>query len=101
MRSSYANIVEPCCSSYIQYDHLQRLPAFQREVTHGILEVVSRKPSHDIVPPNRVLDLRATVNDSSRQVQLQWTAPGDDYDVGKELEGSEGHCKASYWSKHF
>ena len=34
-------------------------------------------------PPSRVLDLSVQVVTSSQQIQLSWTAPGDDYDWGK------------------
>ena len=34
-------------------------------------------------PPARILDLSVQVVTSSQQIQLQWTAPGDDYDWGK------------------
>ena len=34
-------------------------------------------------PPARILDLSVGVVTASQQIQLQWTAPGDDYDWGK------------------
>ena len=34
-------------------------------------------------PPARILDLRMGVVTASQQIELQWTAPGDDYDWGK------------------
>lgn len=97
----------PCCGSKIRYEHVKPVQAFQRSVIYGVLEVVAAPPSkdleqpqRDIVPPNRILDLRAFVNLTTREVSLRWTAPGDDYDWNRAhhyeavLADSWGEAKA-------
>lgn len=40
---------------------------------------------NDTIPPSRILDLKAIQNSSLRALSsalLEWTAPGDDYDLG-------------------
>ena len=36
----------------------------------------------DILPPSRVTDLRVHVEPTTQRVTFQWTAVGDDFDVG-------------------
>lgn len=72
-----------CCGSKIKYDHLKLVQPFQRHAIYGVLEVVSPLPPTDMVPPSRILDLRASVNRTTREVALRWTAPGDDNDWGR------------------
>ena len=38
-------------------------------------------PLPDLYPPNRITDLQATLD--GEEISLTWTAPGDDYDVGR------------------
>ncbi|XP_047468982.1 calcium-activated chloride channel regulator 1-like [Penaeus chinensis] len=71
---------QTCCGSVIRYDHVKPVAQFQRSTTYGVLDVVSRRPPVDLVPPTRILDLRTFVNLTTREVSLRWTAPGDDYD---------------------
>lgn len=50
----------------------------------GTFRVIQTPPKEDILPPNRVCDLKVlSINSKNRTVLLQWTAPGDDYDYGK------------------
>lgn len=72
-----------CCGSVLKYEHMKPVAPFHREVTYGILNVVSLTPKQDRTPPTRILDLRTEVNESTNEVSLRWTAPGDDYDRGR------------------
>ncbi|XP_068228180.1 calcium-activated chloride channel regulator 1-like [Palaemon carinicauda] len=69
-----------CCGSKIKYEHTKPVSDFQRSTVYGVLDIVSPNDGIDIVPPNRILDLRSHVNQTTREVSLRWTAPGDDYD---------------------
>lgn len=43
---------------------------------------VPQSPSFlDLFPPSQITDLEATSNED--EINLTWTAPGDDFDVGK------------------
>ncbi|KAK7079588.1 hypothetical protein SK128_019402 [Halocaridina rubra] len=69
-----------CCGSRIKYEYIRPVTPFQRSVVYGILDIVSVSNGNDFVPPSRILDLRCLVNQTSRDISLRWTAPGDDYD---------------------
>lgn len=52
----------------------------------GTFEVTQNPPQEDILPPNRVADLNVISIDSENStVELQWTAPGDNYDYGRGM----------------
>lgn len=72
-----------CCGSSLLYFHSRTAPPFQRHLTFGVLEVVSPPNPRDLTPPSRILDLRVEVNDTVHEIFLRWTAPGDDWDVGR------------------
>ncbi|KAK3855980.1 hypothetical protein Pcinc_037649, partial [Petrolisthes cinctipes] len=72
-----------CCGSSIRYEQLNIVKPFQRHFIYSVLEVVSQAPPTDMIPPSRILDLRASVNRTTREVALRWTAPGDDNDWGR------------------
>ena len=69
-----------CCGSVLHYEHLQTVSPFIRHVKYGVLNVIDAPSDSDKIPPNRILDLRANVNESTREVTFMWTAPGNDYD---------------------
>ncbi|KFM65684.1 Calcium-activated chloride channel regulator 2, partial [Stegodyphus mimosarum] len=49
----------------------------------GSFIVLKKPPSVDIIPPNRICDLKViSVDHDNSTVELQWTAPGNDYDYG-------------------
>ncbi|XP_035214195.1 uncharacterized protein LOC118187988 isoform X1 [Stegodyphus dumicola] len=49
----------------------------------GFFTVLKKPPPVDIIPPNRICDLKViSVNHENNTVELQWTAPGNDYDYG-------------------
>ncbi|XP_021052282.1 calcium-activated chloride channel regulator 4A isoform X2 [Mus pahari] len=59
------------------------LEDFSRTASGGAF-VMSNVPgdlSRDLYPPNRITDLQATLD--GEEISLMWTAPGDDYDVGR------------------
>ncbi|CAL4066566.1 unnamed protein product, partial [Meganyctiphanes norvegica] len=70
-----------CCGSIINYDNVKPRDPFQTSEAYGVLTLNSQAVE-DIVPPNRILDLRVEVNQTNRQVTLHWTTPGDNYDWG-------------------
>lgn len=72
-----------CCGSTIAYKQVKPVAPFTRQVPYGVLTVNADASERDIFPPSRILDLRASVNETTRQVKLRWTAPGDDYDWGR------------------
>ncbi|KAK4325545.1 hypothetical protein Pmani_003892 [Petrolisthes manimaculis] len=74
---------QSCCGSSLPHVHTRCASPFFRHVTLGVLEVMSPVPFMDVTPPSRILDLRVEVNDTIHQITLSWTAPGDDWDVGK------------------
>ncbi|XP_031231591.1 calcium-activated chloride channel regulator 4A-like [Mastomys coucha] len=59
------------------------LENFSRTVSGGafVMSNVPNSPLPDVYPPNRITDLQATLD--GEEISLTWTAPGDDYDVGK------------------
>ncbi|XP_042908209.1 calcium-activated chloride channel regulator 1 isoform X1 [Parasteatoda tepidariorum] len=55
----------------------------QRKII-GSFSVTAKVPDVDILPPNRVADLKVSqIIHVNSTVTLQWTAPGNDYDFGK------------------
>lgn len=74
---------QTCCGSVVPHVHSRRTPPFLRHVTWGVVEVASPPPYRDDIPPSRILDLRVEVNDTVHDILLRWTAPGDDWDVGR------------------
>lgn len=77
------NSDQTCCGHSLSHVHTRRAAPFLRHVTWGVLEVVSAFPARDVTPPSRILDLRVEVNDTVHEITLRWTAPGDDWDVGR------------------
>lgn len=56
---------------------------FARHVRVGLVDVVGSPPARDVLPPARVVDLRASLlPDTVNQVGFIWTAPGGDLDYG-------------------
>ncbi|XP_064104872.1 calcium-activated chloride channel regulator 1-like [Macrobrachium nipponense] len=69
-----------CCGSKIKYAPINAVAPFQRSTIYGVLDIVAPSTGIDTVPPTRILDLRSTVNLTTHEVSLFWTAPGNDYD---------------------
>ena len=59
------------------------LENFSRTASGGafVMSNVPIGPLPDQYPPNRITDLQATLD--GEEISLTWTAPGDDYDVGR------------------
>ncbi|CAL4166786.1 unnamed protein product, partial [Meganyctiphanes norvegica] len=74
---------ESCCGNGIIFDQVLPISTFQRSEMYGVVKVVVNNVVNDIFPPTRVMDLIAKVNITTYEVDLEWTAPGDDYDWGK------------------
>ncbi|GFV24608.1 calcium-activated chloride channel regulator 1 [Trichonephila clavipes] len=61
---------------------MEHSPSQKKDI--GFFYVNKPAPDIDILPPNRIADLNVvSVNHENRMVQLQWTAPGNDYDFGQ------------------
>ncbi|DAA31315.1 calcium-activated chloride channel regulator 4 precursor [Bos taurus] len=68
-------------------DTQTNVESFTRIATGGAFVVsnVPQSPSFlDLFPPSQITDLEATSNED--EINLTWTAPGDDFDVGKVQE---------------
>ncbi|XP_075396331.1 calcium-activated chloride channel regulator 4-like [Tenrec ecaudatus] len=67
----------------INADNQTRLEDFSRTATGDAFVISNPAPPNapDMYPPNQITDLDAQSNED--QITLTWTAPGDDFDVGK------------------
>nr|XP_008527927.1 PREDICTED: calcium-activated chloride channel regulator 4-like [Equus przewalskii] len=67
----------------IDEDTQTPLESFSRTASGGAFVVsnVSNLPLPDLYPPSQITDLEATRDGDN--ISLTWTAPGDDFDVGK------------------
>ncbi|XP_001917810.5 calcium-activated chloride channel regulator 4 [Equus caballus] len=67
----------------IDADTQTPLESFSRTASGGAFVVsnVSNLPLPDLYPPSQITDLEATRDGDD--ISLTWTAPGDDFDVGK------------------
>ncbi|XP_004639371.1 calcium-activated chloride channel regulator 4-like [Octodon degus] len=74
-----ANTLKP----KIDEDTQPILESFSRMVSGGVFVIsqVPPLPVTDLYPPNQIRDLDATLHGD--EVCLTWTAPGDDFDIGK------------------
>ncbi|CAL4067888.1 unnamed protein product [Meganyctiphanes norvegica] len=77
------NIKQFCCSNTIEYPNLSPLPDFMRSYLHGAIELQYNTIIEDLVPPTRILDLRAQVYSEKDKAIIRWTSPGNDYDWGR------------------
>lgn len=89
-----------CCGSVIRVplERRELTGAFSRLVPGGVISAGSSQFGNilssssnttwqepealDILPPSRVTDLRVHVEPITQRVTFQWTAVGDDFDVG-------------------
>ncbi|XP_005385184.1 PREDICTED: calcium-activated chloride channel regulator 4-like [Chinchilla lanigera] len=76
-------IEENVLNPKIDEDTQPILESFSRTVSGGVFVIsqVPPLPVTDLYPPNQIRDLDATLHGD--EVCLTWTAPGDDFDVGK------------------
>lgn len=66
----------------IDEDTQTNLESFTRTATGGAFVVSNISfPLPDLYPPSQITDLEATPDGD--MISLTWTAPGDDFDVGK------------------
>ena len=80
------------CTVYGQHSFVRERPGDKEEVTRltqftrtmcCVPVTLTAAEVSVSAPPARILDLSVSVVTSSQQLQLAWTAPGDDYDWGK------------------
>ena len=74
-----------CCGSRVNFGDTIPASSFMRQAagpTFYVKQGLSGR--RDVAPPSRVIDFHVSsiVNDSL-YVELQWSAPGDNYDQGK------------------
>ena len=74
-----------CCGSQVNFGDTIPASSFMRQAagpTFYVKQGLSGR--RDVAPPSRVIDFHVSsiVNDSL-YVELQWSAPGDNYDQGK------------------
>ena len=74
-----------CCGSRVNFGDTIPASSFSRQAagpTFYVKQGLSGR--RDVAPPSRVIDFHVSsiVNDSL-YVELQWSAPGDDFDQGK------------------
>ncbi|XP_076052340.1 calcium-activated chloride channel regulator 1-like [Oratosquilla oratoria] len=56
---------------------------FLRHLRVGLVDVVGSGATSDVIPPARIVDLRASLlPDSTNRVMFTWTSPGGDLDFG-------------------
>ena len=61
----------------------QNVTHVSRLATAGFFSVANHSNDTDMIPPSKITDLRVLSSDpDNRIVNLEWTAPGDDLDIG-------------------
>ena len=75
-----------CCGSRVNFgDTLIPASSFMRQAagpTFYVKQGLSGR--RDVAPPSRVIDFHvSSIVNESLYVELQWSAPGDNYDQGK------------------
>ncbi|KAK7070876.1 hypothetical protein SK128_014952 [Halocaridina rubra] len=77
---------DPCCGSSVPFDPSKATPTgpFLRTSAAGSFKVTKVPLSGDVAAPSRVLNLQVSPNNYT-SLNLNWTAPGDDYDIGTVL----------------
>ena len=78
---------DSCCGSHVTFGDTIPASSFMRQAagpTFYVKQGLSGR--RDVVPPSRVIDFHVSsiVNDSL-YVELEWTAPGNNYDQGKGM----------------
>lgn len=79
-------LLAPCCGSQISVKSEDQIPtgAFLRNAKGPVIHLLSVPPSEiDLMPPASIRDLKIDVLPKSGQLMATWTAPGDDFDLGK------------------
>lgn len=75
-----------CCGSTVKISVDDQIPtgAFIRKTKGPVLHLLSVPPMDvDLLPPASIKDLKIQVLPKSGQLMASWTAPGDDFDVGR------------------
>lgn len=94
-------VPENCCGSRVEFvETLPTSPFHRQTVGTGFYIKQGISPRTDIAAPSRILDFRVSriINDSL-YVELEWSAPGGDFDKGKgtavQLLHGRSHSKMS------
>jgi hypothetical protein len=81
----FADDFEDCCGNRVDFGDTIPASSFQRQAAGPAFYVRQGLSGRvDVAPPSRVIDFHVSsvVNDSL-YVELEWSAPGDDFDQGK------------------
>ena len=74
-----------CCGSHVTFGDTIPASSFMRQAagpTFYVKQGLSGR--RDVTPPSRVIDFHvASIVNDSLYVELEWTAPGNNYDQGK------------------
>jgi hypothetical protein len=94
-RTFFFIFAESCCGSRVRFrETIPSSPFHRQSVGPGFYAKQGISPRTDIAPPNRIMDFRlARTIESSLYVQLEWSAPGGDYENGKGKNREKLSCK--------
>ena len=84
-----------CCGSRLPHPDTIPSAPFKRQTAGSAFYLrQGLSPKVDIAPPSRIMDFHlARMVENSLYVQLEWSAPGGDYDRGK----GEREVISLYW----
>ena len=74
-----------CCGSQVGFKETIPASPFHRQTVGPAFYVRQGMLARaDVSPPSRIIDFKMTGTiDDSLYIQLEWSAPGDDYDRGR------------------
>lgn len=82
-----ASSAMPVISDYMAQMRIyeRKTGVFERVVEGGSIDLLEQiyTEDRDLLPPSKVCDLRVDSVTADGVIQLQWTAPGDDFDYGQ------------------
>ena len=78
-------ILVGCCGSQVGFSETIPATPFHRQAVGPAFYVRQGMSARaDVSPPSRIIDFKMTGTiDDSLYIQLEWSAPGDDYDRGR------------------
>ena len=84
-RSKNIFIISDCCGSEVGFKETIPASPFHRQIVGPAFYVRQGMSARaDVSPPSRIIDFKMTGTiDDSLYIQLEWSAPGDDYDRGR------------------
>ena len=85
LKSENILIISDCCGSEVGFKETIPASPFHRQIVGPAFYVRQGMSARaDVSPPSRIIDFKMTGTiDDSLYIQLEWSAPGDDYDRGR------------------